>query len=245
MRYTASSLTRAARPVVIAIGRVPYATPPADASRLARWWHRHAPHHRLARWWYHRAHQWTARPVSTPQMLALQAAGRDPVAYLLALAEVLHAVFPWRRRYLVTGNPVRRLLRLPDALRAKVLEALLTIPSEAEPVDDSPMEALRRAQRAQVYGAQEQYGPRPSLSLAALTVRAAYGEHWYFAPDRWCTSDGYAPFALTWVEYVGLQALDARRRLEIADGYAVAHAKRGDGVRRALEKAANPSELVS
>lgn len=224
MRYTAASMTLATRPVVISIGRVP-------RSRVRRWWHRVA-------------HTWTARPVSTPQMLALQAAGADPVAYLTALATTLRNVFPWRARYWLCGDPLRRLLHLPDAVRGRVLSALLTIPEVPEPIDDSPIAELRRQQRLAVYGDGKADGHAPSLATASLVVRSVYGDTWYYAPSRWLTSDGYAPFALTWVEYVGLQALDARQRLVVADGFAVAHAKDYKSARASLERAASPSDQV-
>lgn len=247
MRYSSASVTLATRPVVIAIGRAPYARVPDRLGwrgDVARWWHRRAPHKRVARWWHGVAHTWTARPISTPQMLALQAAGADPITYLTTLAVTLRQVFPWRPRYRLCGDPLRRLLHLPDAVRGRVLSALLTIPEVPEPIDDSPLAELRRQQRAAVYGDGHADGHAPSLAIASLVVRSVYGDAWYYAPDRWPTSDGYAPFALTWVEYVGLQALDARQRLAVADGFAVAHAKDFKRARASLERAASPPDQV-
>lgn len=181
-------------------------------------------------------------------MLALQAASRDVRQYAAALAEVLYAVFPYTgpRRWL--GHPVRIILTLPPELQRTVLQALVTVPGsgidESRQADD-PIERARQAQRSAVFGANAARGPAPSLATAALTVRAAFGDSWYYNPQRWQTSDGYAPFALTWLEYVGLQALEARQRLTVADGYALANAKDGKAARQALQLAAYPTDLVS
>ncbi len=236
MRYTAATLTSAARPVVLSIGRV-------SDRRGLRW---------LSRWWLRRCRTWTARPLSVPQMLALQAAHhQSPVHYVLALAAVLRAVLPWRWWYRVTGDPVRLIValgRVDQPLQARVLSALLTAPGSD--VDQSTqldeIEAIRQAQRREVYGAQGAKGPALSLAMAALAVRAAYGDAWYYAPDRWPTSDGYAPFAVCLLEHAGLQALEARRRLEVADGFALAHAKDPRRARASIERVAYPSDsLVS
>jgi hypothetical protein len=157
----------------------------------------------------------------------------------------LREVFPVKRRYVVTGDPVRILMGLPDELRGQVLRSLVTVPGSTKDesrADADIIETIRRQQRAAVYG-DEAKGGGPSLAIAALTVRAAYGDTWYYNPQRWATSDGYAPFAVALVEFVGLQALDARRRLEVADGFALAHAKDPRAARRAFEMAAYPSEV--
>jgi len=229
MRYSAATVTAAARPMVITVGRV-------SQRRGMR---------RLSRWWLRTARTWTAKPISTPQMLTLQASARDPVAYLVALSQVLRAVFPVKRRYRVLGDPVRVLLRLPDALRGTVLQSLMAVPGSTTDVSrepDDPIEAIRKAQRAAVYGA-EKKGSGPSLAIAALTVRAAYGDGWYWNPARWATSDGYAPFAVCLVEFVGLQALEARQQLNVAQGFALAHAKDGRRALKAVQDAAYPQEM--
>ena len=64
-----------------------------------------------------------------------------------------------------------------------------------------------------------------SLAVAALSVRAVYGDTWYYHPQRWPTSDGFVPYARALVEHAGVQALELRRRLEIADGMSLSHAK--------------------
>jgi hypothetical protein len=229
MRYAATTVTEASRPIVLTVGR-------ASHRRGFR---------RLSRWWLRVARTWTARPISTPQMLALQACARDPLAYVLTLSRILRAVFPVKRRYRLVGDPVRILMGLPDTLRGQVLKSLVTVPGshrDESTAADDPIEVIRRAQRESVHGvAAKDAGP--SLAIAALTVRAAYGDVWYYNPARWATSDGYAPFAVALVEFVGLQALDARRRLEVADGFALAHAKDPHKARRSFEMAAYPSEV--
>lgn len=184
-------------------------------------------------------------------MLQLQAAyTHGPIEYVVALALVLRAVFPPRWWYRITGDPVRLLLRLgADAptLQAKVLERLVRVPGNQDDATlgaDDPIEALRRAQRRAVYGDEQQANGRGSLAMASLAVRAAYGDSWYYQPTRWQTADGYAPFTLCLLEYVGLQAMDARRRLEVADGFAVANATDPRRARAQLERMAYPPDLV-
>lgn len=188
---------------------------------------------------------YTSRPISTPQMLALQSVrfSGDGRAKLETLVLVLRAAFP-RRRF---RDPVRRILQLPDALRDRVIGALFRVPGSDEDRrdDENPVEQMRRAQRAAVYGAGKQNAPGPTLATALAVVRAAYGDAWYWNPKRWPTSDGYAPFAVTWVEYLGLQTVEARRRLERADSVMLALAKDGTKARRALVDAAFPSDMVS
>lgn len=236
MKYTAAAITEATRPVPIGIGRV------SNRRGLRR----------LSRWWYRTCCVWTPKPLSTPQMLALQAAhAQGPVAYVSTLAAVLRAVLPWRWWYRFTGDPVRRWVQLgtvDPALQSRVLQRLLAVPgtdtNAAAVTDEDPVEAIRRAQRRAVYGTDDG-GPRLSLALAALGVRAVYGEAWYWNPARWPTSDGYAPFGVALLEYAGLQTLDARRRLEVADGFALAHAKDPRRARQQIERLAYPSDLVS
>jgi hypothetical protein len=151
-------------------------------------------------------------------MLALQAAQRDPVQYLLTLLPILRAVLPRRWWYRLVGDPVRMILRLPEPLIRKVLQALVTVPVHGDTPDGGV-----------------------SLAVAALSVRAAYGDAWYFNPQRWPTSDGYVPFAVALIEFAGIQALDVRRRLEVADGYALAHAKPHEKER--MHRLAYPQEV--
>lgn len=230
MRYSADSLTKATRPVVLTIGRV------SDR----RGWRV------VSRWWVARFRTWTAKPLSTPQMLALQATRKDPALYFLTLAQVLRAVLPRRAWYRVTGDPVTMILQLPRDLMERVLKALVTVPDTDRDVSaeiEDPIEIYRRAQRLAVYGEKGARGPQTSLAVAALSVRATYGDAWYYNPPRWPTSDGYAPFALTLVEQVGVQTLEVRRRLEVADGTALLHAKDADRRRRKMMALAYPEEV--
>jgi len=231
MRYTAAALTAAARPVTVSI---------PVAGRVGASW--------LGRWWTRRFRTWAARPISTPQMLALQATSGDVLQYAVALAGVLRAVFPASRLQRLVSDPVRIILQLPAELQRSVLQALVTVPGsgiDESRQSDDPIERARQAQRGAVHGAARARGAAPSLAIAALTVRAAFGESWYYAPQRWATVDGYAPFGVAWLEYVGLQALEARQRLAVADGYALANAKDVKAARLALQQAAYPTDLVS
>lgn len=227
MRYTAAALSAATRPVTITIGRV------SDRRGLRR----------LSRWWVRHCRTFEAKPLSVPQMLALQAAGVDPTARLLALIPILHAVLPRRWWHRLTGHPVRLLLQLPHDLVPMVLKALVTVPGTARDVSDEaddPIEAFRRAHRRSVYG-EDQSADGVSLAVAALSVRAAYGDAWYFNPQRWPTSDGYVPFAVALVEHAGIQALEMRRRLEVADGVTLSQAKPHEKQR--LHRLAYPQEV--
>lgn len=45
-----------------------------------------------------------------------------------------------------------------------------------------------------------------TIAEAIHTVRTAYGDRWYFNPERWRTYDGTAPAALVWIEAFALRA---------------------------------------
>lgn len=230
MRYTAAALNAATRPVTITIGR---------ASDRRGW-------RRVSRWWVTHCRTWQAKPLSVPQMLTLQAVARDPVQYALTLASLLRAVFPLRWWYRVVGDPVWLLLRLPKDLVPLVLKALVTVPDTDRDVSretEDPVEAIRRAQRMAVHGEAAMKAAGATLAIAALSVRAAYGESWYWNPDRWPTADGYVPFAVALVEYAGVQTLDVRQRLAVADGFSLSHAKDPQRVRKQLETMAYPQEV--
>jgi hypothetical protein len=228
VRYDAVTCTRAARPITITIGR---------ASTRRGW-------RVVSRWWIRHARTWHAAPLSVPQMLALQAVASDPVAYVITMITTLRTVLPRRWRYRFLGDPVRLVLSLPPDLVPVVLRALVTAPSgdDVSTQRHDATEDVRRAQRRAVHGQDERSGG-VSLAMAALGVRSVYGDAWYFNPERWPTTDGFVPFAVALVEYAGVQALDARRRLEFADGYNVAHAKDAARMRRQLERLAYPPEV--
>lgn len=242
LSYTAATLTAATRPDVITLGRVDRSR--ADRTLHPRTWWWGVLVNAVHRWWLRTCRTWTVRPISTPQMLALQAVSRDPLRYLITLASVLHAVFPTRRRDRWCGRPVRLILSLPDELRSRVLRTLVTLPgstTDQSRVDDDPLAHIREAQRRAVRGASTT--GTPSLAAAALTVRAHLGESWYYNPARWSTSDGYAPFVLAWLEFAGLEAVGARRRLEIADGFSLLHSKNPRHAIRQLHAQAFPREV--
>lgn len=229
MPYTAAALTAAASPVVLTIGDVSH-------RRGLR---------RVSLWWVRRFRTWTAKPLSVPQMLQLQAARVDPLQYLLTLMVVLRQVMPARWWYRLTGDPVTLILRLPDELRKLVLLALVATPgstADQTEAEESIIEQIRREQREASYG---KGGARGSLSLASATlaVRETYGDAWYWSPNRWPTSDGYVPFAVALLEFEGVQALSARRRLEMADGFSLAQAKEPRRARQQLERMAYPAEV--
>jgi hypothetical protein len=98
-----------------------------------------------------------------------------------------------------------------------------------------------------VHGKEAARGPIPTLASALVVVRAAYGDAWYYAPERWKTADGYAPFKMVWAEYAGLQTLEARRRMEHADGVGLAMQNdrhKSKQVRDSLLRAAYPGEAL-
>ncbi len=230
MRYTAADLTAAEEGPRLRIG------PSDDTLTRDR-----SLSGRVYAWWVRRCRSWVAKPLSVRQMLALQAAGKDPVAYLVTLLPILRTVLPRRWWYRLVGDPVHLIFRLPEPLIRKVLHALVTVPNTDRDVskETDEVELIRRAQRAAVHGDTKDAGV--SLAVAALSVRAQYGDAWYFDPRRWPTSDGYVPFALALVEFAGMQALEVRRRLEVADGYALAHAKPHEKER--MHKLAYPQEV--
>lgn len=244
LSYTAATVTAATRPHVITFGRVDRSR--ADRTQHPRTWRWGALLNAVHAWWLRTCRTWTVRPISTPQMLALQAASRDPLRYLITLASVLHAVFPTRRRDRWCGRPVRIILNLPDELRSRVLQTLVTLPgstADQSRIDDDPLAHIREAQRRAVRGIKGGTAGTPSLAAAALTVRAYLGESWYYNPERWPTSDGFAPFALTWLEFAGLEVVGARRRLEIADGFALLHNKNPRHALNQLRAQAFPREV--
>lgn len=246
MRYTAATVTAITRPTVITLGRVVLAR--ADRSVHPWTWPLGVLVNVVHAWWLRTCRTWTVRPISTPQMLALQSASRNPIQYLIVLGAILRTVFPQRRRDRWVGDPVRLIITLPEALRTRVLRALVTLPESAvdhSRIDDEdPHAALREAQRRAVRGPAASTTPAGlSLASAALTVRHYLGDSWYYDPMRWDTADGYAPFAQVWLEFAGLEAVGARRRLEVADGFALIHSKNPRHALQQLREQAFPREV--
>ncbi len=184
-----------------------------------------------------------AQPVSAALLLRLLPAMRDPATSGAALDALLRAAFGpppgWRGWW---RDPVRLVMKMPDALLAQVLDRILAVPGhEIDPSED-PEAALIAAHRKMAHPTSAARGP--SLALAALTCEARLGAAWYFAPDRWPTSDGYAPASAVWTTYGGLMALDAGAQLSQAHAMRLAQStdKSVDRAYRALEKAAFPPD---
>lgn len=180
-----------------------------------------------------------ARPVSAALLLRLLPALRTPDTADAALTELLRAAFGPRRWF---RDPVTIARALPVGLLARTLDRILAVPGHD--VDESldPEAALIAAHRKLAHPAPSTHGP--SLALAALTCEVRLGAAWYYAPDRWPTSDGYAPMAAVWTTYGGLMALDAGAQLAAALAVRLAHStdKGVDRAHRALQKAAFPPD---
>lgn len=196
---------------------------------------------------------WHLRDVSAPQMLRVHAARArgDGIAIIRSLLEVLSATFPrrwWHRFY---GNPVKLVMSLPLDLREKVLARIFRMPGTGRSgvIDEdklSPQERLARAQRALARPASEANKPEPTLATAVTRCRAAYGDTWYYNPQRWSTTDGYVPFRVVWVEFLALEAEDARTRLEHVAALQVLHQKAADAKRTIHEwvREAHPTDKL-
>jgi len=63
-----------------------------------------------------------------------------------------------------------------------------------------------------------------SVSLARVVwlVQHHYGAGWYFAPDRWATGDGYAPFPIVVHAYRAALGHQALQRLSDVRAYSLA-----------------------
>lgn len=166
----------------------------------------------------------TARLVSARAVQGLTQALRgteDASDHALAMARFLRHAFPWRPWYKLWGDPVPQILALPDPLRQRVLARLFFVPGRTDHEDDPiAAEIARQRAIARPNAARAERGP--TLALAMLTCEERLGAGWHFAPSRWNTSDGYAPFATVWLTYEGLMARDAYARMELAAGIALA-----------------------
>ena len=180
-----------------------------------------------------------AQPVSAALLLRLLPALRVPKTADAALTELLRAAFGPRRWI---HDPVRAVLSLPKGLLAGTLDRVLAVPGHEVDASLDPEAALIAAHRRLAHPVESTMGP--SLALAALTCEVRLGAAWYFNPDRWPTSDGYAPMATVWTTYGGLMALDAGAQLSAANAARLA-ASTDKGVERAyraLQKAAYPPD---
>lgn len=198
---------------------------------------------RLYAWWVIHCRTWYPKPLSVPQMLALQSAGSDHARYFFAFVPIMRAVLPRRWWHRVVGDPVRLILSLPDDVAKIVLRAIVTAPNSDRDISREldEVEMIRQAQRRSVHGDKVDSGV--SLAVATMSVRAVYGDGWYYDPQRWPTSDGYVPFSVALAEAAGVQALEVRRRMEVADGFSLAHAKDPRREREKLHQLAYPAEV--
>ena len=182
---------------------------------------------------------YVVRPVSAALLLRLLPALRVPETADEALTELLRAAFGPRRWF---HDPVKVVKRLPVGLLATALDRILAVPGHD--VDESldPEAALIAAHRKMAHPTDSRTGP--SLALAALTCEVRMGAAWYYNPDRWATSDGFAPMAAVWTTYGGLMALDAGAQLAAANAARLAAStdKGVDRAYRALQKAAYPPD---
>jgi hypothetical protein len=179
------------------------------------------------------------QPVSAALLLRLLPALREPTTADAALTELLRAALGPRRWF---RDPVKLVRGLPLGILAQVLDRILAVPGhEADPSLD-PEAALIAAHRKLAHPTENRTGP--SLALAALTCEVRLGAAWYYAPDRWPTSDGYAPMAAVWTTYGGLMALDAGAQLAAANAARLAAStdKGVDRAYKALQKAAYPPD---
>ena len=194
------------------------------------------------------------RPVSAPVMLRMHAAvsSGSAQALLIAMAGVLRAAFPkcWWRPF--WRDPVWRIMRLSPEAREFTLRLLFRIPGSMQDAtrELTPTEQLRQMQREAVHGKRNARGPIPTLATASIYVRAHLSDSWYFAPQRWQTVDGYAPFTQVWLEYFALETVNARERLNHIDAALIAtggkDAKRAyDATLRAAFPGDAPPPLVS
>lgn len=232
MRYTARDLTAAHEGPVLRIG-------PSDATLRKN----RSVRGRVVAWWVKHCRTWRPKPLSVPQMLALQAARSDPLRYFAVLVPIMRAVLPRRWWYRFVGDPVRLIFALPKDVAERMLQAMVTAPYSDRDVsrETDPIELIREAQRQTVHGAQR--SGALTLAVAALSVREKFGDAWYWNPKRWPTTDGYVPFAVALVEATGVQSLDVRRRIEVADGFSLAHAKDPRREREKMHQLAYPAEV--
>lgn len=80
------------------------------------------------------------------------------------------------------------------------------------------------------------------LALVAAQCERYYGAAWYFAPDRWATSDGYVPFFVGVDAWRTMQSLMAWERLQLSK--AVQHAQPRSEDQLAAWQRANDAEIA-
>jgi hypothetical protein len=73
-----------------------------------------------------------------------------------------------------------------------------------------------------------------SLAVAIAQVERYFGAGWYFNPQRWPTVDGYAPWAVVWVQWRAMHALEAHERMSMRRAVRLG-TWQGDGLAAELE----------
>lgn len=162
------------------------------------------------------------RPLSVRTVLAVEAEmlHHDPVRRLRVARRALREAFPPPRswRWLFWRNPETTILRdLDGPSLTKVLRAVLYGPvkPKAEAPTDEPVdayEAMRRKHLRMVTdNAHEQ---RPvSLAVMVATLRATFGDTWYFNPQRYDTADGYVDARTAMADYEAAMTVQAAKQL--------------------------------
>lgn len=182
----------------------------------------------------------TARPLSAALVLRLVPLMVRPETRGAAIDEALCGAFPRARWW--QHDPLAAIASLTPIVQAQIIERLFATPGQLadDPLD--PDAALIAAHRKLAHPEAVDRGP--TLALAALTCEVRLGADWYYAPDRWPTTDGYAPLASVWAAYTGLSALVAQERLQLASAMQLANGHGSAVVRewRKLEAAAWPSD---
>jgi hypothetical protein len=165
------------------------------------------------------------RPLSVRTVLAVEAevVHPDPLRRLVVALRAIREAFPpprgWRR--FTWSNPERTILQdLDEANQTKVLRAILYgPPSKALAVPKSEPEDLyekMRRKHLQMVSATPD-GLRPvSLAVMVATLRATFGDAWYWNPERYDTVDGYVDARTVMADYEAAMAVQAARQLEAA-----------------------------
>lgn len=166
-------------------------------------------------------HTHWARPLSAAFVLRVVPKMVDAEQRTDAIREALRAAFPlprwrWQR------DALRAIAGLTQTVQASIVEQMFAIPGATPDGAEDPEAALIAAHRKLAHPTEETR-QGPTLALAALTCEVRMGAAWYYAPDRWPTSDGYAPLATVWTTYAGLAAIDAQDRLQMASAVQLAN----------------------
>ena len=181
-----------------------------------------------------------ARPLSAALVLRLVPLMADESTRAEAVLAALRAAFPPRRRW--QWNALRAVATLTPTVQAAIIERLFALPGQLVDEALDPEAALIAAHRKLAHPEESSRGP--TLALAVLTCEVRMGAGWYYAPDRWETSDGYAPLAAVWTTYTGLTAIAAQERLQLASATQLANGHGAQVARewKKLQAAAYPTD---